>query len=87
MLYFVDGMSFMTPDTPELAKRFHGKAKNQRGTSFGYPTPKLLALMDFGGVIHKVIALPWARQEFTCLSRLFRAIAPGGLLLGGPRTG
>ena len=23
---------------------------------------KLLALMDFGGIIHKVIALPWARQ-------------------------
>jgi hypothetical protein len=80
-VYLADGMSFMTPDTPELAERY-GKAKNQRGTGFGYPTPKLLALMDFGGVIHKVIALPWARQEFTCLSRLFRAVARGALLLG-----
>jgi len=80
-VYLVDGMSFMTPDTPELEKQY-GKAKNQRGTSFGYPTPKLLALMDFGGVIHKVIALPWARQEFTCLSRLFGAVARGALLLG-----
>lgn len=80
-VYLADGMSFMTPDTPELARRY-GKAKNQRGTSFGYPTPKLLALMDFGGVIHKVIALPWARQEFTCLSRLFGAVARGALLLG-----
>jgi hypothetical protein len=82
ILYLVDGMSFMTPDTPELAQRY-GKPKNHRGTSFGYPAPKLLALMDAaGGFIRKVIALPWARQEFTCLSRLFKAIGRGGLLLG-----
>jgi hypothetical protein len=82
MLYLADGMSFMTPDTPELAKHY-GKAKNHRGTSFGYPAPKLLALMDAtGGFIRKVIALPWARNEFTCLSRLFKAVGRDGLLLG-----
>lgn len=80
-LFMADGMSFMTPDTPQLAKRY-GKPRNQKGTSCGYPSPKLLALMDMSGFIHKVIALPWARQEFTCLSRLFKAVGAGGLLLG-----
>jgi hypothetical protein len=81
-VYLADGMSFMTSDTPELA-RHYGKASNQWGTHFGYPTPKLLALMDCqGGFIHKVIALPWARQEFTCLGRLFKALGRNALLLG-----
>lgn len=81
-VYLADGMSFMTPDTPELA-RHYGKASNQWGTHFGYPMPKLLALMDcLGGFIHKVIALPWARQEFTCLGRLFKALGRNALLLG-----
>jgi hypothetical protein len=81
-VYLADGMSFMTHDTPELA-RHYGKASNQWGTHFGYPTPKLLALMDCqGGFIHKVVALPWARQEFTCLGRLFRALGRDALLLG-----
>lgn len=80
-LFMADGMSFMTPDTPQLAKRY-GKPRNQKGSSYGYPAPKLLALMDRSGFIHKVIALPWARQEFTCLSRLFKSVAAGGLLLG-----
>ena len=81
-LYMVDGMSFLTADTPALVKKF-GKASNQRGTSNSYPVPKLLALMDFtGGFIRRVIALPAARQEFTCLSRLFRAVGKNALLLG-----
>lgn len=81
-VYLADAMSFMTQDTAALAARY-GKPRNQRGTSMGYPTPKLLALMDFGGgFIRRVIALPWARQEFTCLSRLFKAIGSGALLLG-----
>ena len=81
-VYLADGMSFMTPDTPELA-RHYGKASNQWGKHFGFPTPKLLALMDCdGGFIHKVIALPWARQEFTCLGRLFKALGRDALLLG-----
>lgn len=81
-VYLADGMSFLTADTPALARRF-GKASNQRGISYSYPVPKLLALMDFsGGFIRKVIALPAARQEFTCLSRLFTAVGPNGLLLG-----
>lgn len=82
MVYLADGMSFMTPDTPELAKHY-GKAKNHRGTSFGFPLPKILALMDLSGCfIHKVIDLPWARSEFTCLARLFKAIGRNALLLG-----
>ena len=87
-VYLADGMSFLVPDKPQLAHKF-GKSKNQRGISSGYPVPKLLALMDFtGGFIHKVITLPSARQEFTCLSRLFKSIIAGaiggfgGLLLG-----
>ena len=82
VVYIVDGMSFLTADTPALVKRF-GKASNQRGTSSGYPVPKLLALMDFtGGFIRRVIALPADRQEFTCLSRLFAAVGKNALLLG-----
>ena len=81
----VDGTSLMTPDTPALAGHF-GKAKNQRGTSRGYPMPKLLALLDLtGGWIAQVITLPCDRQEYTCLSRLFAAAAKMGarsLLLG-----
>jgi hypothetical protein len=81
-VFLADGMSFLTADRPALTKKF-GKASNQRGISNGYPVPKLLALMDFaGGFIHKVITLPAARQEFTCLSRLFAAIGANGLLLG-----
>ena len=81
-LYLVDGMSFLTADTPALAKKF-GKASNQRGTSNSYPVPKLLALMDFaGGFIRRVIPLPAARQEFTCLSRLFASVGKNALLMG-----
>jgi hypothetical protein len=77
-----DGMAFCTPDTPELEDRF-GKAKNHKGTSPGYPQAKLLALLDAStGLIYKVIALPWARQERTCLTRLFKALVKGDLLLG-----
>lgn len=74
LLFLADGMSFMTPDTPELARRY-GKPKNQRGATCGYPTPKLLALADLaGGFIIKAIPLPATRQEFTCLTRLFGAL-------------
>ena len=54
----VDGMSFLTADTPELTGTY-GKARNHKGTSNGYPIPKLLASIDlFSGMILKVIALP-----------------------------
>lgn len=80
--YIADGMSFMTADTKALAGRY-GKSRNQRGKGNGYPTPKLLALMQAGGgFIGKSIILPYARQEFTCLSRLFKAMDPASLLLG-----
>ena len=81
-VFLVDGMSFLTPDTPPLARRF-GKASNQHGTSCSYPVPKLLALLDLGsGLISKVIALPHARQERTCLVRLLSCVKAGALLLG-----
>jgi hypothetical protein len=82
VVYLADGMSFLIPDKPALAKRF-GRASNQRGASNSYPVPKLLALMDCaGGYIQKVINLPAHRQEFTCLSRLFAAVGREALLLG-----
>jgi hypothetical protein len=82
-VFLADGMSFMTPDTQPLASRY-GKSSNQRGSAcWGFPTPKLLALMDWqGGFIHKVIALPAARQEFTCLGRLFKQMGRDAILLG-----
>jgi hypothetical protein len=81
-LVLADGSSFMTEDTPELAKKY-GRAKNQRGTSCSYPVPKLLALLDFAsGLIHKVIALPAERGERAALSRMFSHMKVGDLLLG-----
>ncbi len=78
----VDGMSFLTEDTPALRRKY-GKAKNGRGTSLCRPTPKLLAVLDLaGGFIHQVIPLPWARQERVCLTRLLKACGNKALLLG-----
>ena len=80
--HLVDGMSFLVNDTAELARKY-GKSSNQRGTSRGYPTPKLLTLMEAGaGYVGRAIILPYARQEFTCLARLFKSIGPSSLLLG-----
>jgi Transposase DDE domain len=80
--YLVDGMSFMVEDVPKLATKY-GKASNQRGTAKGYPTPKLLTLMEAGAAfVAKAIVLPYARQEYTCLSRLFKHLSPRSLLLG-----
>jgi hypothetical protein len=82
-VYIADGTSFKTADKADLARRY-GKARNQRGPSEGYPTPKLLTLLHLaGGYIYQAICLPAARQEYTCLSRLFKSIPAGvGLLLG-----
>src|SRR5205814_7265029 len=81
-VYLADGMSFMTQDTAALAGQY-GKARNHRGAGHGYPNPKLLALMDLeGGFIQRIITLPWHRQEFTCLWRLFKAMGAGALMLG-----
>jgi Transposase DDE domain len=80
--YVADGLSFTTPDAPALAAKY-GKPANQRGTTKGYPAPKLLTLMEAGaGFINRAIILPWSRQEYTCLARLFRAMGPQSLLLG-----
>jgi len=82
VVYIADAMSILTPDAPELAKRY-GKSRNQQGISMGFPTPKILGLMDLeGGYIHKIIALPWARQEGACLSRLYKSMAGNAILLG-----
>ena len=81
-VYLADGMGLLTEDTEELADAF-GKARNGRGTGHGRPNPKLLAVLDLaGGFVHRVIALPWSRQERVCLSRLFAACGAGSLLLG-----
>ena len=81
-VFIVDGMSFQVSDNKPLSAKY-SKSKNQRGVSGGYPTPKLLALMQgAGGFIAKAIILPYARQEFTCLSRLFKAIGKDAVLLG-----
>jgi hypothetical protein len=81
-VFLADGMSMLAPDTPPLRRRY-GKGSNQHGPSCSYPLPKLLALMDLGsGLIRKVIALPHARTERTCLSRLLDHLSAGDLLLG-----
>jgi hypothetical protein len=80
-LILVDGTSFQAPDTPPLAQRY-GHGKNQRGTSQAFPIPKLLCALDrYSGRLRKVIALPWSRQDATCLHRLFKSLAEHSLLL------
>jgi hypothetical protein len=80
--YLVDGMSFLVEDTAKLAARY-GKAINGRGVSNSYPTPKLLTLLQAGSAfVAKAIVLPYARQEYSCLSRLFKHLAACSLLLG-----
>lgn len=81
-VFIADGMGFLTEDTPPLGRKY-GKARNGRGAGRCRPTPKLLAVLDLaGGFVHRVIALPWSRQERTCLSRLFAACGESSLLLG-----
>jgi|SRR5665213_794170 len=80
--FLVDGLSFLVEDTPALAAKY-GKASNQRGASKGYPTPKLLTLMRAGAaLVSKAIVLPYAKQEYTCLSRLFKSLLLHSLVLG-----
>lgn len=80
-VFLADGMSVLAPDTPPLRARY-GAGSNQHGGSCSYPLPKLLALMDLGsGLIRRVIALPHARTERTCLARLLRHLSAGDLLL------
>lgn len=80
--WIADGMSFLVPDTPELAGRY-GRAMNQRGPSRGYPVPRLLCLLDrASGMIAKALPLPCGRQEHTCLSRLLSLLSAGDPLLG-----
>ena len=77
----------MTPDTPELAKRY-GKAKNHRGTSFGYPIPKLLALLGFWRTSSegdRCLPTGHGRNSPAC-RRCLGVIAPA-VAAGGPRTG
>lgn len=81
-IWIADGMSFLVSDTKKLSDKY-GKSRNQRGVSHGYPTPKLLTLMEAGaGFIRRAVILPYARQEFTCLSRLFKSIGVASLLMG-----
>lgn len=81
-VFLADGMSTMVADTPPLRRRW-GRGSNQHGGSCSYPLPKLLALMDLGsGLIRRIIALPHARGERTCLSRLLSCLSVGDLLLG-----
>jgi len=81
-VFIADALSFWTEDTPELSKKY-GKGKNQRGKSNGRPLPKLLATLDLNsGLIQKVLTLPWARNERTCLHRMFKVLPPLSILLG-----
>ena len=78
----VDGTTFLTQDTPQLARTF-GKAQKPTVAYRGYPAPRMVMLVDWAnGLIRRVIALPYARHELTVLRRLLAALRPGDLLLG-----
>jgi hypothetical protein len=79
--WLVDGFSTLAPDTAALDKRY-GKGSNQHGRSDGYPLPKLLAMVDWAsGLVLRAVALPHARNEKSCLSRLLSHLGNGDLAL------
>lgn len=80
-IMMADGLSVLASDTADNRRRW-GKGANQHGGSCGYPLPKLLALVDFGsGLIRKIVTLPHACNEKTCLARLLRPLSKTDLLL------
>lgn len=81
-LILIDGTTLLTSDTPELAAA-GGKITNQYGLWPGLPRVRVLAAIDYAsGLIVRVIALPMRRQEPTCLTRLFRYLQAGDVILG-----
>ena len=43
----------------------------------------MLAVMNYAsGLLVQVLSLPMLRQEVTCLTRLFKDLSPGDLILG-----
>ena len=79
----LDATSFHTQDTSPLAKRY-GKHRNQRKTVSGYPTPKLLCLINHAtGLITRAMTLPAHRQEHMCVKRMIAHLQPGQVVVAG----
>jgi hypothetical protein len=77
----LDASSAQSQDTPELAGQY-GKPKNQHGVIGGYPSLKLLCLMNYAtGMITRLIDLPRDRQEHRVLGRILGHLTPGRVLL------
>jgi hypothetical protein len=71
-----DGVTYYTPDTPQLRKRLGSKKP------FGYPLLKSLSLFNLcNGVMTHQIPLPHKRQEAPLVGRILRRLLKGDLLL------
>lgn len=77
----VDGSSYSTADTPELAARFHLPQRSRPGV--GYPTGKLMGLLDAAsGMFVSLLALPLFEHDVRCGVALHSMLRAGDILLG-----
>jgi hypothetical protein len=77
----VDGSSYSTADTPELAARFHLPQQSRPGV--GYPTGKLMGLLDAAtGMFLSLLALPLFEHDVRCGIGLHSMLRAGDILLG-----
>lgn len=75
-----DAMHILVEDTPELSRRYGNYQSRKR--RYGYPAPKVMALMDWAtGLVRKVILLPYARQELACFVRMLKYLGAGDVVL------
>jgi hypothetical protein len=80
-ILIVDGSSYSTADTPELAARFHLPQQSRPGV--GYPTGKLMGLLDAAtGMFVSLLALPLFEHDVRCGIGLHSMLRAGDVLLG-----
>jgi hypothetical protein len=77
----VDGSSYSTPDTPELAAHFHRPRQSRPGV--GYPTGKLMGLLDAAtGMFVSLLALPLFEHDVRGGVGVHAMLRAGDILLG-----
>lgn len=77
----VDGSTYSTPDTPELARHFHIPQQSRPGV--GYPTGKLMGLLNaVTGMFESLLGLPLFDHDMRGGIALHPMLRPGDILLG-----
>lgn len=77
----VDGSSYATPDTPELAAHFRRPQQTRAGV--GYPTGRLIGLLDAAtGMFVSLLALPLFEHDVRGGIAMHAMLRAGDILLG-----